>query len=757
VRKRPFLRRLADDAGILPGYVDQRGVTVRTTDEARAALLAAMDVDASSEAAARRALEGRRKRRSAAVIAPVGVHRGGAPRRLAVDLGPPAPAAARSPSGEFEWDLDVEEEGGGRHHASGRGRAAPPATVPLPAGLPAGYHTVRLRVRTAGGEERSGEQKLIVAPPRCPQPRQRGIRRQAFGLLANLYTIRSERNWGIGDLGDLAALARWGAALGADFIGLNPLHALANRDHAISPYAPVSRLFRNVIYIDVEAVPELAGAPALQRRIASAPMRRRLCRLREGDHVDYAAVLDAKLPFLRELHRLFAEPERRPTKRGAEYRRYLDDGGAALSDFATFLALEEELSGGRPSRRGWCAWPARYRDPRSPAVEEFRRRNARAVDFHCFLQFEVDRQLAAAAAAARRGAMRIGLYQDLALGSSLAGADPWMFPGLFLDRLNVGAPPDLFQPKGQDWGLPPIDSERLAEQGHAYWVLLVRNALRHAGALRIDHVMGLFRQYWIPAGASAELGAYVRFPAGDLLGILALESTRAGALVIGEDLGTVPPGLPRVLSDWGILSTRVLYFERTPSGAFKAARRYPANALTSVNTHDLVPLAGYWTGRDLELRRKVRTIPTDADLAAQRREREREKALLVRRLEQEGLPNPQSAIPNPQSAIRTLRSAAHAFLRRTPSALVGLSLDDLAGEFEPVNLPGVGHKLYPSWSRRMKKPLERIRRDREVRESVGAVRRRGSRARRKVRGRQAPRKKRRRRQRRSRSPAPERA
>jgi 4-alpha-glucanotransferase len=721
VGKRPLLRRLANEAGILPAYIDQVGVTRRTTDDARAALLAAMGVDVSSEAAVGRELERRAARRRSMVLAPTQVWRGGAPRRLAVTL----PSASRR---SFEWELEVEEENGTRHHASGRGVAGWTASIPLPASLPPGYHAVRVQLRTARGAEHAGEQVLVVTPRRCPAPHDKGVRRQAFGLLVNLYTIRSERNWGVGDFGDLATLTRWGAARGADFVGLNPLHALANRGQAISPYAPVSRLFRNVVYVDVEAVPELAHSPALQRRLGSASFQRRLSALRQGPHVDYGAVLDAKLPVLREMHRVFVERERRrPTARGEEYRRYVDEGGQVLLDFATFLALEERTSHGRPGPRGWRAWPERYRDPRSAALADFRRRHAGEIDFHRFLQFELDRQLAAAATVARRGGMRIGLYQDLALGSSRTGADPWMFPGLFLDALSVGAPPDNFQPRGQDWNLPPLDAARLAELHYSYWIHLVRNALRHAGALRIDHVMGLFRQFWTPAGESAELGAYVGFPADDLLGILALESTRAGALVIGEDLGTVPPGLPRVLADWGILSTRVLYFERTRSGAFKSAKSYPANALASVNTHDLIPLDGFWSGRDLELRRKVGTIATDADLDAQRREREREKILLVRRLHEETVLTPRSAIRNSKFQIpdskaepspAELKRAVHAFLRRTPSALVGFSLDDLAGETEPVNLPGVRRDRYPSWSRRMRTSFERIRRDRAVRDAI---------------------------------------
>ncbi len=718
---RPYLRALAKRAAILPFYVDQGGVRRDTADGTRIALLAAMGVDGSTEEAAARSL-GDLRRAAAERCEPVRVLQ----QRITRTLGPAALHGFRPAGQPVAWEVEITEESGRRRRLAVR-RPVSEAAVCLRQPLPLGYHRARFTLRTSDGRRYEGEHGVIVTPHRCLRPQDVAGQRRAFGLLAQLYTLGSRRNWGIGDLGDLATLAEWAGEIGAAFVGLNPLHALPNTQGQISPYSPTSRLYRNVIYLDVEAIPEWREAPALGRRAGAASFRRSLERLRAAAHVPYDGVLRAKRPMLEALHRVFAARHRdRPTSRGRAYRRYLERAKPSLQEFATFLVLQERLA----TRHGadWRRWPAAYRDPRSSAVARFAAEHAREIDFHCYLQFEIDRQLAHVAARARAAGMTIGLYQDLAIGSSPTGSDAWAFQGLFLDGVSIGAPPDAWYSRGQDWGFHPLDPRRLAAAGYGYWIALLRGALGHAGALRIDHVLGLFRQFWVPAGRPPSEGAYVRFPAEDFLGILALESTRAGALVIGEDLGTVPRGLPETLAAWGILSTAVLYFARTRDGGFLPARAYPERALVSANTHDMAPLAGYWRGRDLELRERFGQFRSAAAVRGARRERRDERRALVRRLVAEGV----LATGRGRDADAGLRGAIHAFLGRTPAALLGVSLDDLTGEVEPVNVPGTGPKEHPNWSRRLRLSVDMLATDPQVKEALDGVRHsdRASRARR---------------------------
>ena len=699
------LRALAERVGIIAEYVDQTGKERRaTSDRTRRALLGSMGYDVSTDAAAAQALAALRAR--AQLLPPV---------RVTSDAA--APIALTLPRGwpsRVEWELALQDEQGktrqrsGRATKTARGRVA----IPLDPPLDLGYYSVRLTLRAAG-ETVQGAQRLIVVPAKCATPESILAGRRVVGLTANLYTLRSARNWGVGDTGDLARLTEWAAEIGAAFVGVNPLHALRNRGHDVSPYGPVSRLFGNVLYVDIDAVPEMTEST--EARALAARARPRVAELRDATHVDYEAVMAAKRPILEALFRSFAESHRgRNTERGRAFARFVESQGQQLEDFATWCAIDERQQG-----TPWQHWPPELRDPRADGVKAFREKARERVEYHEWVQFELDRQLGEAQARARNLSLPIGLYQDLAIGAARDGSDTWMHPGLFLDGPTIGAPPDPYAAAGQNWGLPAINPQRLADDGYSYWVRLVRTALRHAGALRIDHVLGLFRQYWIPRDMEGRDGAYVRFPGDDLLGIAALESVRANALIVGEDLGTVPPEVPPALDRWGVLSSKVLYFEaEAKRGRFKPPRAYPALALTTANTHDMPTIAAFWRESDIDLRAKVGAISTKRAVTAARQERGEAREALATSLIEEGL-WPESEEP---ANDLTLREAVHAFLRRTPSWLVGLSLDDLTGEIEPVNLPGVAPDRWRSWTRRMTMSLEEMIESADVRRALGMER-----------------------------------
>ena len=720
------LRELADRIGIIDEYVDQTGKEVRkTSDETRRALLGVMGLEAGSDAAARRTIARLDAEEREALVAPTAVVR-------TDDRGAGLRARLSDDARSVDWTMAITDEQGRTTTTEGRALVANGmATIAYPPELESGYYDLRITIG-ANGVYREGQQRLIITPGACPSPEVVLGGRRVFGLTANLYTIHSRRSWGIGNLGDLRSLVEWGAEIGAAFVGVNPLHALFNRQSDISPYSPVSRLFRNALYLDIAAIPELAESSAARELIDTPAVRAARADLRTSGQVEYERIASVLSPVLRALHATFRTRHGGGTERGEQYRRYLETQGAALEDFAVFMALHEAHVKGIGEARTampWREWPKRFRDPRSPAVAEFRDANADAVDFHRWVQFELDRQLAAAAAAARDGGMPIGLYQDLAIGTSPNGSDVWAFPDLFLQGASIGAPPDPLAATGQNWGLPPLDPRRLAYDGYRYWISLVRSSLRHSGALRIDHVMGLFRQFWIPEGESGTMGAYVRFPSDDLLGILALEASRAGALVVGEDLGTVPPEVPPALKERNILSSKVLYFERTDGGGFKAAKDYAPLALATANTHDMPTLAGWWTGRDVQLRNDAGQLGAkgkgekDRAVVRARDERDREKAALLRRLASDGI-LPAATAP---ASNTELRAAVHEFLCRTPAALVGISMDDIIGERDPVNLPGVAPDAFPSWTRRLRVTLDELRADPTFMESLGCAERRGDR------------------------------
>jgi 4-alpha-glucanotransferase len=712
--RRPALRALADRLGILPSYVDLTGIERPTSDHNFEAIAAAMGYDASSEAAARAALERFERAERERPVDRAVVVVGGELASPVVTLR--LPEGAR---GRIAWEAELATERGERWRAAGAAAARDGALrVRLPGLAEHGYHTLRLRLALPGGP-RDAVTTLIAAPDTCWSVGEALGERRAFGLWCNLYAVRSGTNWGVGDLGDLRHLARWAGRAGAEFFGVNPLHATWNRGHDISPYSPVSRLWRNAVYLDVTAVPELADAPEARAVMDEPGFRSEQEALRASELVEYERVMALKRRVLEPLHRAFRERHgAATTKRGRDYAAWVEGKGKVLLDFAVFMAIDERVTRehGRPV--WWREWPEPLRDPRGDGVARFRREHADEVDFWCWLQFELDRQLGEAAREAREAGMAIGLYQDLAVGSSGGGSDAWSFGELFCGGATIGAPPDPFAEQGQDWGFPPLDPNRLAADGFRYWIHLVRSTMRHAGALRIDHAFGLRRLFWIPTGRTALEGAYVRYPERELLAILALESRRHRALVVAEDLGTEPPGFASLLERWGVLSSRLLFFE-WEDGGFKPAARYSPRALVTTTTHDHTPLATWWGGDDIAIRDGLGVLGRTAGEAW--RERARAKAALRERLAREG----GLAMGDAEPGYPDVLEAAHRFLASTPAPLLGLSLEDLTAERSPVNVPGVGPDKYPVWRRRLGLSLEQIERDATVRRGLEGAGARG--------------------------------
>ncbi|HET6275928.1 MAG TPA: 4-alpha-glucanotransferase [Candidatus Cybelea sp.] len=558
--------------------------------------------------------------------------------------------------------------------------------------LPLGYHRLTLR----GSSETSCA--LIVVPAQCYLPASMRNGR-LWAISTQLYALRSRRNWGIGDFTDLAAFAQIAGESGARALAINPLHELhpSNPD-AASPYSPSSRLFLNVLYIDVEDVAELIESPEVRAAIADENFSRRLDQLRAGKLVDYSSVANAKLEILERLYHVFRSNhlERAGDARARSFRRFVRERGTALERLAVYEALAEHFRARDPSAYGWHDWPSEYRSPHSPSVARFAAESRERVEFYCYLQWLAHRQLAQAARSARRH--HVALYCDLAVGVERNSADAWSDREAILSDASLGAPPDPLNLQGQNWGLAPLSPIALRGQAFAPFIALLRANMRYAGILRVDHVMALRRAFWIPRGAPASEGAYVRYDFEAMLGILALESVRHRCVVVGEDLGTVPDGFRERMQQARVLSSRVLYFERDALGEFVLPNAYPHLAAASAGTHDLPTLAGWWTGDRGEHEHR------DAD-----------RLRLVDVLERAGAIDGASAVRLREDAsaggtlgaVPELVAAVCRFLAATPSVLAVAAIEDLLHETGAVNVPGTFDE-HPNWRRKRSLSLESI-------------------------------------------------
>lgn len=670
----PRLVELAHAYGVATEYWDWLGQHVTVSDAAIRAVLTALGVESEDDAAVEAAL-------------------------VAHDVAPwrrTLPATVVTRQGWTPWvqahvadgtavTLEVVLEDGSRRDVPQVDRWVEPhevdgamvgeATFELPADLPLGWHRLVARTAAPPVDPATTEAVLVVTPQRLALPPALAEGR-AVGLQTQLYQVRSEESWGIGDLRDLADLATWAAAAhDADFVLINPLHAAEPVVPVEpSPYLPTTRRFVNPLYLRVEDVPELARLEhAAHRRVLSLGADAR--RLNVADRIDR----NAAWPLKREALRLVFDAGL-TGQRASSFAEFCTREGEGLTTFATWCALAE--AHGLP----WTDWPDDLQEPDGPAVAAFRARHDDDVDFHRWLQWLLEQQLASTQAEAKAAGMSLGVVHDLAVGVHPVGADAWGLGDALARGVTVGAPPDQFNQLGQDWSQPPWRPDRLAELGYAPFRDMVRTVLRDSGGIRVDHIIGLFRLWWIPAGGTPADGTYVHYDHEALLGILVLEAQRAGAVVIGEDLGVVAPETRDYMLERGLVGTSILWFEWEEDRP-KPPEHYRDLCLSTVTTHDLPPSAGYLSLAHVAIRESLGllTRPVEEERAVEEASIARLRAVCEER-----------GLLEPGADTDAVIVALHRWMALTPSRMLAVSLADVVGDLRAVNQPGTNDE-YPNW------------------------------------------------------------
>ena len=499
---------------------------------------------------------------------------------------------------------------------------------------------------------------------------------------------------------------------GAAFVGVNPLHAPQEGPYASSsPYSPTSRLFLNYLAVDLMAVPEMQNSPEAQALLANPAFQADLDRLREASLVDYPAVRSLKRKFFEMLFAAFIEahglPEAPRTPRGRDFAGFVAEKGANLENFSLFQAISDHLQ-----EKDWRRWPEDLQGSDTAGAAAFAREHRRDLAFHQYAQWLASGQRRQVWSAATEAGLPFTLYQDIALGATAGGFESWGYPGLFANRVSMGAPPDDFNPKGQDWGLPPMIPQKMAQTRFALFIDTLRANLPPGGIVRLDHVMALFRLFWIPDGLGPQHGTYVSYPSRELLGLLTLESQRRRTLVIGEDLGTVAPGIRLDLHRAGIFSYKVFYFERTPERKFLPPEDYPGQALACITTHDLPTLAGYWEGRDLVIKNQLNIYPSPHAAEEDAATRVQDRLSLAEALVQQNL-LPSNYTPPPDFCPEELRRAVLAYLGQSRAALMEVRLEELLGLTAQQNLPGTLDQ-HPNWQQKIFQAVEDLQHNPEV-------------------------------------------
>lgn len=704
MKEQNALKQVAEMARIVDSYVSAWGDEAKVEDETIRRLLASLGYNTKNDETLLKSAEKKHKKE---VLAPVLVIRDDEPVEIALNLG----ASARE--SEFNWRLDTEQgevlEGYLQSQiVRDERKEGGPLVFALPSDLAWGYHTLTV---TRKRRKSPYVMSLIVTPKACYKQTQIENGKKMWGPSVQLYTLRTQHNWGMGDFGDLKQLVAEIASRGGDFVGLNPIHSLfpANPEGA-SPYSPSSRRWLNILYIDVSSVPEFALSVEAQQKVGSAEFQQRLQKARDSHWVNYTEVADLKLSVL---PMLFAEFKKRHLDKNSEraqaFLSFVEQGGESLLHQAAFDALHTDLHAKDSSVWGWPVFPEQYRRFESAAVRKYIEQNKDQVHLYMYLQWVADTQIKEAQALAEEKGMSVGLYRDLAVGVADSGSETWADEGNLILDASIGAPPDILGPLGQNWGLPPLNPQVLQATGYDAYIQLLRANMKHCGALRIDHVLGLLRLWWIPKGEDATSGAYIYYPVEDMLAILALESHRHQCSVIGEDLGTVPDEIVEILRDAGVHSYKVFFFETSEEdGGFISPAHYAEQSMSALCTHDMPTLRGFWHCDDLKMGQELGLYPDEEQL----------KVLFADRLEckqgildsvawhgylPEGVGRDAQYVPMDSY----LAEALQLHVAAGASTLFSVQLEDWLEMDKPVNIPGTVNE-YPNWRRKLSMNLDEV-------------------------------------------------
>ncbi|HEY3346746.1 MAG TPA: malto-oligosyltrehalose synthase [Nitrospirota bacterium] len=707
-----IINRLATLSGICHEYMDIWGNRHEPSQDAKAAILKALGYRLDDAESTERSLAHAEEKPWRAVMRPAHVVTESAEVELGICL------PDRLSSEEFSWRLTLEDGkvSSGKFKPAGLrkndsrtidGGICSWYVLNLGNRLPLGYH--RLDV---SGNGLTASTRIVITPAHCYEPPAFSENRRLWGASAQLYSLRSAENWGVGDFGDLEKFCSIWGEQGAGIIGVNPLHALfPHRPDHVSPYSPSSRQFLNPVYLRVERMDDylecgeavaLASAPEFQVRIQS---------LRDSSLVDYTGVMRAKLDMLQLLYASFHEKHLgKGTPRAADFLSFKSEAGEPLKLHCIFEAICAYMQSKGLQVLGWQDWPEEYREHTSSKVAEFAREHQYEVDFFAYLQWQTARQLESVKECAQELSLDIGLFQDIAVGVHGQGSEVWSEKELYMGGVEIGSPPDDFNLDGQKWGLLAVSPEKLAESGYEPFRVMLHNAMALSGAVRIDHVMGLYRLFLVPFGMEAADGIYLHYPMDDLMGILALESVRHNCMVIGEDLGTVPEIVRERMREYGILSYRIFFLEQDSSGVYFPPEHYPRDTMVVASTHDLPSLAGYWRGHDLALRKEYNAFPNEEVRERQVLQRAKDRVGILVALEREGLlpvgissEDPSSVVEMPDELIVSI----YTFLARTPALVLTVQAEDSLAEIEQSNLPGT--MTDTNWRRKLSCPVDDMR------------------------------------------------